>query len=59
MSERDPEETVDSQASLTAVGDGAGTYEAPRLTPLGNARDLLAGSTGTKFDAGTGDQTLP
>lgn len=34
-------------------------YEPPRLTPLGNARDLLAGTTGTKFDGATLDQSLP
>jgi hypothetical protein len=26
-------------------------YESPRLIPLGNARELLAGTTGTQTDA--------
>ena len=38
-----------------SVGDGIGSpasrYEAPTLTLVGNARDLLAGGTGTSPDA--------
>jgi hypothetical protein len=49
-----------AREGTTATSDPhAPKYEPPRLTPLGNARDLLAGGTGTKFDAGTMDQTLP
>jgi hypothetical protein len=33
------------------VGSSASQYEAPTLTLVGNARDLLAGSTGTSPDA--------
>ncbi len=33
------------------VGSPVSRYEAPTLTLVGNARDLLAGSTGTSPDA--------
>ena len=40
--------------SGSSVGDGGVarlSYEAPTLTLVGNARDLLAGGAGTKPDA--------
>jgi hypothetical protein len=50
-----------SDSRETGTGDGGErdsregtpakhTYEAPRLIPMGNARDLLASSSGTKMD---------
>lgn len=36
--------------SLGGVGSPASRYEAPTLTLVGNARDLLAGGTGTIAD---------
>jgi hypothetical protein len=36
------------------VGDGRGDeYQPPRLTPIGNARELLAGNTGSIMDVPT------
>lgn len=40
-------DTADSQV---ADGGRARTYEPPKLTHIGNARDLLAGATGTQAD---------
>jgi hypothetical protein len=34
-------------------GSAIGPYEAPRLTPIGNLRDLLAGDGGTSCDSAT------
>ena len=51
--------SVKQVGDQTHPGSPASTYEPPRLTPLGNARDLLAATTGTKFDAGRGNQSLP
>jgi hypothetical protein len=32
------------------ASDVASAYEAPRLVPMGNLHDLLAGNGGTQFD---------
>jgi hypothetical protein len=34
-------------------------YEPPKVTPLGNVRDLLAGTTGTGVDADMSDPDFP
>lgn len=45
---------MSDQKDIPASPDGAGAgrepYEAPRLTTVGNARDLLAGASGTVAD---------
>ena len=45
-----PESLVDKQPEATSEGTRPG-YEPPTVTPIGNARDLLAGSVGTSTDA--------
>ena len=42
------EEPVDLQQPVV---EGSVTYEPPKVTPLGNVRDLLAGASGTQLDA--------
>jgi len=42
------EEPVDLQQPVV---EGLVRYEPPKVTPLGNVRDLLAGSSGTQLDA--------
>lgn len=34
-------------------------YEPPKVTPLGNVRDLLAGSSGTQDDQDPDQETRP
>jgi len=41
------EEPVDLQQPVV---EGSVTYEPPKVTPLGNVRDLLAGASGTQID---------
>jgi hypothetical protein len=55
---RGPGKQIEGERALSVSEVVPATYEPPRLTPLGNARDLLAGTSGTKFDAGTDDQTF-
>jgi hypothetical protein len=43
-------ERIEVPASPGSEG-GRETYEAPRLTAVGNARDLLAGASGSITDA--------
>ncbi len=50
------EEPVDLQQSVV---EGAVTYEPPKVTPLGNVRDLLAGASGTQIDGADPDTTRP
>jgi hypothetical protein len=38
------------RSAPSSGGEIAPDYETPRLTPVGNLRDLLAGSTGTGCD---------
>jgi hypothetical protein len=56
---RDDQGGSESQAG----GDAREPYEAPRLTTVGNARDLLAGASGPVPDAdpcaGPGQETQP
>jgi hypothetical protein len=43
--------TISGEAEGWSVATTYEKYEPPVLTPLGNARDLLAGSTGPYADA--------
>jgi len=49
------EEPVDLEQQVV---EGSVSYEPPKVTPLGNVRDLLAGSFGTQDD-GSPDDTRP
>lgn len=49
------DETIDSRSPTQRPV----TYEPPKVTPLGNVRDLLAGSIGTGADAGPPDPENP
>ncbi len=46
-----------TQGTTEGAGEGVCEYEAPRLIPMGNLRDLLAGDGGTSCDAGSGNLT--
>jgi hypothetical protein len=50
-----------SDESLESRRDAerAVAYEPPKVTPLGNVRDLLAGAIGTGVDADMTDPDLP
>jgi hypothetical protein len=41
----------DRRKDISLSDDMAEGYETPRLTPLGNARELLAGAEGSVVDA--------
>jgi hypothetical protein len=49
----------DENIELRQLPERSGAYEPPKVTPLGNVRDLLAGAIGTGVDADTGDPDLP
>jgi hypothetical protein len=53
---------MSEQKAQKAYSGGVETtvpYEAPRLIVLGNARDLLAGGSGSQDDASCGEATIP
>jgi hypothetical protein len=49
----------DESKASGQLGVVAVPYEAPKLTVLGNARELLAGSSGTQPDGNPVDPDLP
>jgi hypothetical protein len=51
-----PEGLTDNESPRKSQGDHHPRYEAPMLTPLGNARELLAGGTGSIDDVCEGGQ---
>jgi len=49
------DETIDSRLPT----ERPVAYEPPKVTPLGNVRDLLAGAIGTDVDADMSDPDFP
>lgn len=45
---------LDSRQPVESVG-----YEPPKVTPLGNVRELLAGNSGTQTDGSPPDPDFP